>query len=71
MKYINKNVVAKLKTLIVSGDINDETKIQIFNKMGHFVAAGKWYNDNILDYMEKFGTFTKVGSGNSISFHLQ
>lgn len=41
MKYINKNVVAKLKTLIVSGDINDETKIQIFNKMGHFVAAGK------------------------------
>lgn len=71
MKYINTHKVTNLKSLIVSGDITDNTRVQIFTKLGHFVTAGRWYNDNILDYLETFGTVTKAGSGITISFHLQ
>ena len=70
MLHINTGLPVKLKTLIVSGDIKDESKIQIFNSVGAFLAVGKWYQDQILSYGERFGVATKAGTGKSIKFKL-
>lgn len=70
MKYINTNKPVNLKTLIVSGEISDESRIQIFNNAGSLLACGRWYQDQILAYVDKIGTATKTGTGLSIKFKL-
>lgn len=68
--HINTNLPVKLKTLIVSGDIHDDARIQIFNAAGSLVAVGKWYQDHILEYVDQIGTATKAGSGLSVKFKI-
>lgn len=70
MKHINTGRTVKLKTLIVSGDIQDNTRIVIFDNDGIFLTAGNWYQDQILEHVDKVGTATKAGTGLTISFKI-
>lgn len=70
MKHINTDTVVRLRSLIVSGDINDKTSIAIYDADGKFVCRGKWYQDQVLDNGERFGKAHKAGTGNTVSFRL-
>lgn len=70
MKYINREVPVRLKTLIVSGDLTENSIVQIFDD-GKLVARGRWYNDNILDYAYSWGIASKVGTGLTLKFNLR
>ena len=52
MKHINTGLPVKLTTLIVSGDIQDNSIIQIFSKTGSLLAKGHWYEDRVLSYVD-------------------
>ena len=68
MKYINSTETIRLQHLIVSGEISDETIIDLFDKNGKQVTRGKWYEDNILNYSRSFGKAYKAGTGLTIKF---
>lgn len=70
MKHINTGTPVRLKTLIVSGDVQDDTKITIFNKDGAFLTAGNWYQDQVLNYIDKVGIAKKAGTGLTVSFRI-
>ena len=70
MKLINTDTPVKLRSLIVSGDINDKTEIAIYDAEGKFICRGKWYEDKVLEYGERFGKAVKRGTGISIAFRL-
>ena len=70
MKHINTDTLIQLRTLIVSGDINDKTEIAIYDAEGKFICRGKWYEDKVLVFGERFGKAHKAGTGLSIQFKL-
>jgi hypothetical protein len=69
-KYINTGKAVTLRDLIVSGDINNKTQINIYDKNGNFIRRGKWFDDKILCYDSESGIASKAGMGYSISFKL-
>ena len=69
--YINTGKPVRLRTLIVSGDIDDKTVISIYDAQGKFVCRGEWYRDRVLDFGEMFGIAKKAGTGHSVSFRLK
>ena len=70
MKYIKTETLIRLKELIVSGDIRDKTEIAIYDRDGKFLCRGKWYEDKVLEYGERYGKAHKRGTGISIAFRL-
>lgn len=70
MKYINTGKPVELKTLISSGDINDRTMIQIFDIAGSFLARGNWYQDQILEHIDRIGVAKRPGTGITVNFKL-
>ena len=68
--FINTGKAINLRSLIVSGDIDDKAIINIYDAQGKFIVRGEWYRDGVLAYSEDFGTARKVGTGHSISFKL-
>lgn len=69
-KHINTGRIVKLSSLIKSGDITDDSIIQIFDKAGTFVTRGNWYQDNVLDQAERWGRASKAGTGHTVKFQL-
>lgn len=70
-KYLNTGKAVTLRDLIVSGDINDRTQINIYDKNGNFIRRGKWFDDKMLEYIgRESGIASKAGTGYSISFKL-
>ncbi len=70
MKYINTGKPVELKTLISSGDINDRTMIQIFDCVGSFLVRGNWYQDQILERIDRIGVAKRPGTGITVNFEL-
>ena len=60
----------KLSALIMSEVISDKTIIRIYDSDGSFLAKGNWFQDQILNYSDRFGQATKPGTGLSINFRL-
>lgn len=69
-KYLNTGKRIKLRSLIISGDIDDNTKIAIYTNDGKYICRGNWYEDKVLEHGEFFGLATKSGTGTSIQFRL-
>lgn len=69
-KRINTGTPVRLKTLIVSGDITDKTVIQIFSSSGSFLARGNWYQDQVLEYIDRLGVAKRPGTGITVNFRL-
>lgn len=69
-KHINTGTPVRLKTLIVSGDITDKTVIQIFSSSGSFLARGNWYQDQVLEYIDRLGVAKRPGTGITVNFRL-
>lgn len=70
MKYINTGKPVDLRILISSGYISDRTIIRVFKSSGQFLTRGNWYQDQILDLLNKTGIATKSGTGLTVSFKL-
>lgn len=70
MKHINTRVPVKLATLIVIGDIQDNSIVQIFDNTGSFLIKGRWYEDSVLSYADAVGIASKAGTGLTVSFKL-
>ena len=70
MKYINTGKPVCLKTLICSGDINDRTMIRIFDCVGSFLTRGNWYQDQILEHIDRIGVAKRPGTGITVNFSL-
>ena len=70
MKIINSDTPTKLATLIKSGEVDDKTRICIYDKDGKFLLRGAWYEDKVLEYSERFGEAHKAGTGHSMMFRL-
>lgn len=68
--YINRGETISLATLILSGDIDESNVIAIYDEDGKFIAKGKWYEDNILEWSDYWGIATKAGTGLTITFKL-
>ncbi len=68
--YINTGNTIKLKALMVSSDITDTTIIQVFDQEGKFLTKGNWFQDHVLDYSDKYGVATKLGTGLTVNFKL-
>lgn len=70
MKHINTGLPVKLTTLIVSGDIQDNSIIQIFSNTGSLLAKGHWYEDRVLSYVDEAGIASRAGTGLTVSFKI-
>lgn len=70
MKYINKNVPVTLGSLITCGDISDGAIIEIYDQNGALKARGSWFQDNILNFTDSWGTASKAGTGRTIRFNV-
>ena len=57
-KIIGSGNVVRLRTLIASGEINDNTILEIYDPILGLVARGHWYQDRVLDLKNLFGTAT-------------
>ena len=68
--HINTGRPVRLESLIVSTDLRRSDIIQILNANGEFVTKGNWFQDNILAWGDFWGTATKAGTGNTVSFKL-
>ena len=68
-KYVKPDHTVRLKELIVSGDIVDKTDIAIYDRQGKFLTRGKWYEDKVLDYTDRWGK-AKDSSGACVEFRL-
>ncbi len=60
---LNSGVTTRLAALIKSGEIDDRTLINIYDREGKFLLRGAWYEDKVLEYSERFGKATKRLSG--------
>ena len=69
-QHINSGRLVQLKTLIMSMEITDNTKILVKDVYGHSVTSGEWFRDNILDFSERWGMATSEDEGKTVSFRL-
>lgn len=54
----------RLSSLIKDGSITDNTIIKIYDdRTGRCLAAGNWFQDQILNFSEQFGHANDNGSG--------
>lgn len=70
-KYINTGESIRLRRLIISGDINDDALIEIYDASGYLCTKGEWYRDWVLAHLEHVGVAWKPGSGRTIHFKLK
>ena len=70
-KYINTGKVVTLGKLIISGDIEDKSRVEVFRADGTFVCRGNWYQDQVLNFTERKGTATKAGTGLTVQFRFK
>lgn len=61
-EYLNTENRVKLADLVVSNDISDKTIIHVFGVNGNFLARGRWYEDDILEWTQAVGTAKIAGS---------
>lgn len=57
-KIMGSGNVVRLRTLIASGEINDNTILEIYDPILGLVARGHWYQDWVLSLKNLFGTAT-------------
>lgn len=70
-KYLNTGQEISLHRLIISGDISDDTLIEIYDASGYLCTKGEWYRDWVLAHLEYVGVAWKPGSGRTIHFKLK
>lgn len=68
MEYINSTETVRLSRLILSGELNDSSMIQIFNANGNFICQGHWYDDSILKHRGILGKAYKSETGHIVKF---
>lgn len=61
-EYINTGRQVKLGDLAISDDITDDTTIKVFGVNGNFLARGKWYMDDVMEWSQAVGTVTLAGA---------
>ena len=63
-------MITELRTMLMSGEIDEKTIIHIMDRRGRHVTTGYWYNDRILDFAEKLGRAYKSETNNSLIFRM-
>ena len=61
-EYIGTGRQVKLGDLVMSDDINDKTMIHVFGVNGNFLARGRWYEDDIMEWTRAIGTVRQAGT---------
>lgn len=70
-KYLNTGQEIPLHRLIISGDLNDDALIEIYDASGYLCTKGEWYRDWVLAHLEHVGMAWKPGSCRTIHFKLR
>lgn len=61
----------RLSALIKDGSITDKTIVKIYDdQTGRCLAAGNWFQDQVLNYSEQFGHANSVSNGDIVRFWL-
>lgn len=65
-KYLNTGEEIPLHKLIISGDLKEDSLLEVYGAEGSLLAKGAWYH--VLEHMEDVGTAWNPDGGDVIHF---
>lgn len=68
--FVNSGRSVRLSSLILSGELDDNALICVYDAEGKFLGRGGWFSDFVLRWYDRYGVAVKPGTGRSINFRF-